>query len=222
MGDVARLGVSTPYMIYNYEFDVTQLRSEVRDNKKSHKIITSAVISKIIVDTCHQFPQTVSLLGKEPNIFNFDHVDVFMPIRTKNKQVQGFVFKRWNEKSAVEITQEIAEKQNADAPEFNKSQEIFLKSPRWIRDAYYKKLKKKPLQYKSIFGNLLISFVYGDWKAGFVKPIHTVGVYVGSVKENGKIPFVVCVNHEVVDGQDVASHFFKALKYNVENYKFKA
>lgn len=222
MGDVARLGLHTPYMFYNYEFDVSQLRKEVRENKREHELITSAVISKIIVDTCCQFPQSLSLIGNETKLYNFDHADVFMPIKTKSKEVQGWVFKKWDTKSASEITREINEKQNSELPVYSKAQEVFLKAPRWFRDAYYKRLKKQPLKYKSVFGNLLISFVYGDYKWALTRPIHTVGIYIGSINTEGKMPFCVCVNHEVSDGQDFASGFFKALKYNIENYTFKS
>ena len=160
--------------------------------------------------------------GKDKLVL-FNEVDVSTIIERENAEMVGkkipttFVLRAANKKSFLQINDEIRAAQTEDLTKGPKSERmnLYLKLPRWIRRAYWRKLDRDPMIRKKMGGTVGLTAIgmFTNGNIGWAIPITPTtltvtvgGIYPKPLVIDNKIEIreVLCItvsiDHDIIDG----------------------
>jgi len=208
------------------EFDVTESRLKLRDlRKKGITISFNAWLIKVIGSVLQKHPEAAAYLYNKKKLIIFSNINVSLLVEKKisNTKVPiPIVIEKVNEKTALEITQEIeqAKSQELQANDIvlkkqsTSSERLYYYLPGFFRRLFWKILLKRPKSAFNTMGNVAITSVgmMGKINGWFIhKSVHPISFGVGSIlkkpvvfKNEVKIREIlnmtILVDHDVIDG----------------------
>lgn len=208
------------------EFDVTESRQKLRDlRRKGTSISFNAWLIKVIGSVLQKHPEAASYLYNKRKLIIFHDINVSLLVEKKvsnTKVPMPVVIEKVNEKTALEITEEIeqAKSQKLQTNDIvlkkqSKNYErLYFQLPGFLRRLFWKLLLKRPkIAYKTM-GNVAITSVgmMGKINGWFIhKSVHPISFGVGSilkkpvvieneVKIREILNMTILVDHDVIDG----------------------
>ncbi len=223
--DLIDLGTKKHHIKALFEIDVTKGREFIRkhEEKTGEKLSFSGWMIKCIGDAIGEFKIMNSLRKGKRKFYIFEDVDIGIIVERNigGKLVPTKYFmKKVNEKSFREINDEIRKvqkqkpKRTGQTEEKNKTMEIFIAMPKFIRKIVWWQVKRNPIMRKRHIGAITVSSIgkyadTGGW--GIVHSFETSHFMIGGIAKkpavvNDKIEireilnFTVMVDHYIVDG----------------------
>ncbi|MBD3190415.1 MAG: dehydrogenase [Candidatus Heimdallarchaeota archaeon] len=216
------------------ELDVTKGREYIRKHqeKTGEKLSFTAWIMKCIAQAITEFPelQTFTRGRNSRKTITFFDVDIKCLIEKeiKGKKIPIFhIIRKANEKSFLEIHEEIRQAQKYDRDQRKKEQKIkqqrkrLVKLPRFLRKIFWKRVMTDPFRMKKHYGTIGLTSMGMFGKAvqsgwAIPKTAHTTTFALGAVSKkpvvNEKNEIIIreflcttiIVNHDTVDGGPAA------------------
>jgi len=224
--DIFSIGLSKHHINAMLEFDVTECRQKLRDLRKNGTPISfNAWLIKVIGSVLQKHPVAAAYLYNKNKLIIFHDINVSLLVekKTSNTKVPiPVVNEKVNEKTALEITEEIEQAKSQEL----QTDDIVLKKhstnyerlyyhlPGFLRRLFWKLLLKRPkIAYKTM-GNVAITSVgmMGKINGWFIhKSVHPISFGVGSilkkpvvfeneVKIREILNMTILVDHDVIDG----------------------
>jgi len=224
--DIFSIGLSKHHINAMLEFDVTECRQKLRDLRKNGTPISfNAWLIKVIGSVLQKHPVAAAYLYNKNKLIIFHDINVSLLVekKTSNTKVPiPVVIEKVNEKTALEITEEIEQAKSQEL----QTNDIVLKKqstiykrvyyhlPGFLRRVFWKLLLKRPkIAYKTM-GNVAITSVgmMGKINGWFIhKSVHPISFGVGSilkkpvvfeneVKIREILNMTILVDHDVIDG----------------------
>jgi len=224
--DIFSIGLSKHHINAMLEFDVTECRQKLRDLRKNGTPISfNAWLIKVIGSVLQKHPVAAAYLYNKNKLIIFHDINVSLLVekKTSNTKVPiPVVIEKVNEKTALEITEEIEQAKSQEL----QTDDIVLKKhstnyerlyyhlPGFLRRLFWKLLLKRPkIAYKTM-GNVAITSVgmMGKINGWFIhKSVHPISFGVGSilkkpvvfeneVKIREILNMTILVDHDVIDG----------------------
>jgi len=207
------------------EIDISKVRAWFRDQKEKEgeNLSFTAYVIKCLAKAVEDYKFMHAYRMKKDKVVIFDDVDINVIVERDHPAIEGkkmpttYIVRAANTKSFRQINDEIRNAQKADlqkGPKANRGN-IYLKLPRFIRHAIWRRILKDPFYHKKIAGTVGLTAIgmFEKGYAGFAIPItpSTLTMTLGGIYErptvvNGKIEIreVMCVtmsvDHDVVDG----------------------
>jgi len=211
------------------EFDVTDSRAKLRDLRKTGTTVSfNAWLIKVIGKALQKHPEAAAYFYNKKRLIIFNDINVSMIVEKKigdSKVPIPLVIEKVNEKSALEITQEI---ENAKSQDLN-SKDIVLKKqsssyqrlyyylPGFIRRLFWRLLLKSPKTAYKTMGNVAVTSIgmIGKINGWFIhKSVHPISFGVGSILNKAVVigneikireilNMTILVDHDVIDGAPI-------------------
>jgi pyruvate/2-oxoglutarate dehydrogenase complex dihydrolipoamide acyltransferase (E2) component len=210
------------------ELDVTEARKRIAEQKKNGVRITfNAWLIKCISMTIAEFPELHGVRKGRNKIVLFEDIDISIMVERETGGVKiplPYVIRKSNEKSVLEISDEIRKAQSQiieneedhvlGEEKHSYSMKLYYAMPGFIRKQVWKHLIRSPFLTKNNMGTVMITSVgmIGRIK-GWVIPVsvHPIAFAVGAiVKKPGvtddrieireSLYVTVAVDHDVIDG----------------------
>jgi len=224
--DIFSIGLSKHHINAMLEFDVTESRQKLRDlRKKGTSISFNAWLIKVIGSVLQKHPEAAAYLYNKKKLIIFHDINVSLLVEKKisNTKVPiPVVIEKVNEKTALEITEEIEQAKNQELQtndivlkkQSTNYERLYYHLPGFLRRLFWKLLLKRPkIAYKTM-GNVAITSVgmIGKINGWFIhKSVHPISFGVGSilkkpvvfeneVKIREILNMTILVDHDVIDG----------------------
>lgn len=239
VNDACRIGRKIPVITSLWEVDVTDIRIDIRKLRRTHKsqISLTTYLLKAFVKTVDEKKDIQACKSWTNKLFVFDDIDVFFPVELKNKTVESKIIRSANNKSILELEQEILKEKQKTKVSIPLIRKVFLKYyPQFLRDLYYRFIFNRPMYRKDLIGTVFFSspsFLGGEIASntkvtGIPIPLHSISVLIGTkynklIKVNGEfvekefLAITTQVDHSIVDGVELA-RFINKFKSNIQNY----
>lgn len=224
--DIFDVGLRKHHISAMLEFDVTDSRAKLRELRKKGIIVSfNAWLLKVIGSTLQKHPEAAAYMRSKKKLVIFDDINISMIIEKKigdTKVPIPLVIEMVNNKSALEITQEIEKAKslelNPDDIVLEKKssayQRLYYHMPGFLRRLFWKILLKSPKAAYRTMGNVSVTSIgmIGKINGWFVhKSVHPISFGVGSVLRkpvviNNEIKIreilnmTILVDHDVIDG----------------------
>jgi len=243
--DIVSVGLLKHHISALLEFDVTESRKKLHELRRSGiNVSFNAWIIKVIGNILQKHPEASAYLynKKKLIIFNDINISILVEKKINDKKVPfPVVIEKTNEKSAVEITNEI---ENAKSQELsssdvvinkqsNFSERLYYQMPGFLRRAVWKFMLRNPkIAYKKM-GNAVITSVgmMGQINGWFIqKSVHPISFGIGSVLKkaiviNNEIKvreilnMTILFDHDVIDGSPMV-RFLNDLTRSLESGEY--
>lgn len=224
--DVFSVGLLKHHVAAMLEFDVTEIRKELKERRRSgEKVSFNGWFVKAVSTTLMKHPQAAGFLKGKSKILIFKDINVSFLVEKvgdSGKVPIPLVIEKTNEKSAVQITAEI---ESANKRVLNENEIVLEKKqtfaeslyyylPGFMRRAVWKLILRCPKFAFKKMGNVAVTSVgmMGKINGWFIhKSVHPVSFGVGSViKKPVVINNEICIreilnvtvlfDHDVIDG----------------------
>jgi len=208
------------------EFDVTESRAKLRELRRTGTSVSfNAWLIRVIGIVMKKHPEAAAYLCSKKRLIIFDDINVSMIVEKKIGDFRvpiPLVIEKANEKSALEISQEIerAKKQVLDSDDIVLEkqsafyQRLYYFLPGFLRRLFWKLLLRNPRAAFKSMGNVAVTSVgmIGRINGWFIhKSVHPVSFGVGSilkkpvvidneVKIREILNMTILVDHDVTDG----------------------
>ena len=243
--DIVSVGLLKHHISALLEFDVTESRKKLHDLRKSGiNISLNAWIIKVIGNILHKHPEASAYLYNKKKLIIFNDINISILVEKKinnNKVPIPLVIKRTNEKSALEITNEIENAKDQELSDddivINKesdiSERLYYHMPGFLRRAVWKFMLRNPeIAYRKM-GNAVITSVgmMGKINGWFIqKSVHPISFGIGSVlkkavvvnneiKAREILNMTILFDHDVIDGAPMVK-FLNELTRSLESGEF--
>jgi pyruvate/2-oxoglutarate dehydrogenase complex dihydrolipoamide acyltransferase (E2) component len=239
--DVCETGKRKHHVAALIEVDVTLCREKIREHKRSgNKISFTSWLIKTIATTLKENECASAYYNGNQQliVFNDINVSVLVEKRLNNTKVPiPLVIKKANEKSIIEITEEIKKAKNSEFSEqdivlHQKStrwEKIYYRLPGFIRRYFWRYLSKHPHLAFQKMGNVAITSIgmMGKVNGWFIPTsIHPVCFGISSITKkpwvtNDKVEIreilnmTILLDHDVIDGAQMA-RFIANLTSSIE------
>ena len=224
--DIFSVGLLKHHVSALLEFDVTEIRTRLRELRKNGLNISfNAWIIKVISTILKDNPEASAYLYNKKNLILFNDINISILVEKKigDKKVPiPVVIEKTNLKTALEIANEIENAKNQELSGrdivINKqskiSERLYYHMPGFIRRAIWKFMLRNPkLAYKKM-GNAVITSVgmMGKINGWFIqKSVHPISFGIGSVIKKAVVfeneikireilNMTILVDHDVIDG----------------------
>lgn len=240
--DIFDVGLGKHHVNALLEFDVTEIRSRLREQrKKGNTVSFNAWLIKVIGNVLHNHPEAASYLYNRKKLIVFDDISISVLIEKKvgdTKVPLPLVIEKVNTKTAQQITLEIenAKKQVTEQADIVLSQKtpfyqrIYYHLPGFIRRLFWKWLLKNPVIAYRTMGNVSVTSIgmIGKINGWFIhKSVHPISFGVGSVmkkpividneiKIREILNMTILVDHDVIDGAEMV-RLLNELTDSIEN-----
>lgn len=224
--DIFSVGLSKHHINAMLEFDVTESRQKLRDfRKKGITISFNAWLIKVIGTVLNMHPEAAAYLFNKKKLIIFSDINVSLLVEKKINDTKvpiPLVIEKVNEKTALEITQEIEqakrlELQSGDIvlkKQSSFSERVYYHLPGFLRRLFWKLLLKISKAAFKTMGNVAITSVgmMGKINGWFIhKSVHPISFGVGSilrkpvvieneVKIREILNMTILIDHDVIDG----------------------
>jgi pyruvate/2-oxoglutarate dehydrogenase complex dihydrolipoamide acyltransferase (E2) component len=236
MADGGRMGLRKHTVHGLVEFDITQAREAMRQQKAQtgEAFSFSAFILACLGQAIDANKQMHAYRNWRNQLIIFDEVDVNMLFEVEvddQKTIRPYILRGVNKKSLREIHEEIRafQKQHQSSQE-SKFIDWFVRLPGFIRRLFLWALFKNPQLLKAYYGTVLVSSIGmfgtgGGW--GIPVPNHSLQLTLGGIGEKPGIvdhrvevreylSVTISIDHDVIDGAP-AARFTQRLKGLIEN-----
>jgi pyruvate/2-oxoglutarate dehydrogenase complex dihydrolipoamide acyltransferase (E2) component len=224
--DIFAVGLSKHHIVALLDFDVTESRAKLRNLRKNGITVSfNAWLIKVIGNVLHKHSEAAAYLYNKKRLIVFNDINVSLIVEKKIGDARvpiPMVIEKTNEKSALDITEEIekAKKQELTSDDIvlrkqSKSYErAYYHLPGFLRKIFWKFLLIKPKTAFRTMGNVSVTSVgmMGKINGWFIhKSVHPVSFGVGSVlkkpvvienevKIREILNMTILVDHDVIDG----------------------
>jgi len=224
--DIFDVGLRKHHINAILEFDVTESRAKLRElRKKGINVSFNAWLIKVIGSVLHKHQEAAAYFYNKKKLIIFNDINVSFIVEKKigdSKVPVPLVIEKVNERSVLEITQEI---ENAKNHELNPDdivlkqqstfyQRLYYRLPGFLRRLFWRLLLKNPKSAYKTMGNVAVTSVgmMGKINGWFIhKSVHPVSFGVGSILKkpvviDNKIKIreilnmTILVDHDVIDG----------------------
>lgn len=234
--DAGYLGTGRHVIYALLELDVTRSRERIQDisSDMGSKLSFTAYLVASFAKAIEDIPQVHGFLDWRRRLIIFHNVDVVTMIEPAEGAVAiPHVIRRANQKSVIEISNEIREVQAhpRSSEQAGRLQAIGPRIPRFGRLLYFRILKMNPNWFKRVAGTVVVTSVGmfgkgGGWGIGFL-PLHNLGLTVGGIStkpgvHQGQIDIreflnlTITFDHDIIDGAP-AARFASILADKIEN-----
>jgi pyruvate/2-oxoglutarate dehydrogenase complex dihydrolipoamide acyltransferase (E2) component len=219
---------SKRHVIYGFlEADVTEAKRIIHQSSLGSTHATpetslsfTAYIAHCVAKTVAENPSVQAYRKggrRSRKLVIFQDVDVVIMVEPReNETAFPHIIRQANEKSVLEISQEIRNVKNnpqSSGQEYDKkSLQMFAKLPKWLRMIIYQQMSKDPQAVRKRQGTVMLTSVgmfgkkggRGGWGLTFL-PMHTLGITLGGIQRK---PVVVVSggenkNHEEIAVRDI-------------------
>lgn len=224
--DIFDVGLSKHHINAMLEFDVTDSRTKLRDlRKKGTTVSFNAWLIKVIGSVLQKHPEAAAYFYNKKRLIIFDNINVSMIVEKKIEDTKvpiPLVIEKVNQKTALEITQEI---ENAKSQKLNSAdivlekqsaayQRLYYHLPGFLRRFFWRLLLKNPKAAFKTMGNVAVTSIgmIGKINGWFIhKSVHPLSFGVGSIlkkpvvidneiKIREILNMTILVDHDVIDG----------------------
>ncbi|HEX7467263.1 MAG TPA: 2-oxo acid dehydrogenase subunit E2 [Methanobacterium sp.] len=239
--DIFEVGLSKHHIVAMLEFDVTESRARLRSLRKNGITVSfNGWLIKVIGNVLHKHSEASAYLYNKKKLIIFNDINVSLIVEKKIGDTNvpiPLVIEKINEKSALEITEEIEKAKNQELT----SDDIVLKKqstsyerfyyylPGFVRRLFWRVLLIKPKTAFQTMGNVAVTSVgmIGKINGWFIhKSVHPISFGVGSilkkpvvieneVKIREILNMTILVDHDVIDGAPMV-RFLKDLTNHLE------
>lgn len=242
--DIFDVGLQKHHINAMLEFDVTDSRAKLRELRKNGTTISfNAWLLKVIGSVLQKHPEAAAYFYNKKKLIIFNDINVSMIIEKKigdSKVPIPLVIEKVNEKSALEITQEIEKAinqvLNPDDIVLEKQstvyQKLYYHLPGFLRRLFWKLLLKNSKAAYKTMGNVAVTSIgmIGKVNGWFIhKSVHPISFGVGSIlkkpvvidneiKIREILNMTILVDHDVIDGAPMV-RFLDDLTNNLETGK---
>ena len=241
--DFLALGDKNHYVKSLIEVDVTNGHQLIINHEKKTgvKLSFTAWLLKCIAQAASEHKAVHSMMMRKKNIITFDEVDISITVEKIVKGVKAvmpLVVRKTNEKSLLQIHQEIRAAQSEDVNGasvlgeniLKRKMELYISLPKFLRKFFIKRILKNPIRTKQIMGTIVVTAVGMFGKVnGWPIPTtsHPLAIAIGGITKkpgiiNDKIEIrdyltmTLLFNHDVIDGAP-ATRFVSRLDDLIES-----
>lgn len=240
--DVYAVGLQKHHVDALLEFDVTEIRAKLRNLRKSGlRISFNGWLIKVISEVLQKHPEAAAFLYNKRKLICFRDINISILVEKQvhqNRVPIPLVIEKTNEKSAIEISNEIESARNQDisdksivlAKGTSFSERLYYLLPACMRRTVWKLMLRNPqFAYKKM-GNCVVTSVgmMGKINGWFIhKSVHPISFGVGSVirkpvvldneiKIREMLNMTILADHDVIDGAPMV-RFLNDLTTYIEN-----
>jgi pyruvate/2-oxoglutarate dehydrogenase complex dihydrolipoamide acyltransferase (E2) component len=224
--DIFDIGLRKHHIYALLEFDVTESRAKLRNLRKKGTLVSfNAWLIKVICCILKKHPEAAAYFYSKKRLIIFDNISVSMIVEKKigdSKVPIPLVIERTDEKSAIEISQEI---ENAKSQQLKANdivlkrtstiyQSVYYNLPGFLRRLFWILLLKNPKAAYKTMGNVAVTSIgmIGKINGWFIhKSVHPISFGIGSIlkkpvvidneiKIREILNMTVLVDHDVIDG----------------------
>lgn len=211
-------------MLGLFEADVTEARKKLRSYKEQtgESISFTGWIASCVGKSVEEHKQVHALkIGKHFVIFDDVNVNVLIETTIEGRPYPvNYILKSANNKTVMEINQEIRDVQKKREADFTKAKEnrrlkLLLSAPKFLRDLlFWRKVRKDPIFIAENMGTVAVTSI-GQFASsgGWAIPLglHALNIAVGGISEKPGyvgdkierreyLSLTVTLDHDVVDG----------------------
>jgi pyruvate/2-oxoglutarate dehydrogenase complex dihydrolipoamide acyltransferase (E2) component len=222
--DAGYLGAGRHIIYALLEVDITRARHliDLASRQHAQSISFTAFIVASLAQAISADPSVQAYRDWRGRLFIYKDVDVVTMIEAKRDAVAiPHIIRRANEKTFLEISDEIRaiQRSPASSEQQGRLYKLGLRAPRFIRMAFFRIVKLRPIWFKQFEGTTVITSVGmfgrgGGWGIGFM-PTHTLGITIGGISQKpgiyqGQITpreylnLTLSFDHDIVDGAPAA------------------
>ena len=224
--DIFAVGLSKHHIVAMLEFDVTESRACLRNLRKNGIPVSfNAWLIKVVGNVLHKHSEASAYLYNKKKLIIFNDINVSLIVEKKiagTKVPIPLVIEKTNEKSALEITNEIEKAKSQELTPYDlvlkkqstSFERFYYHLPGFLRRLFWKALLIKPKAAFRTMGNVAVTSVgmMGKINGWFIhKSVHPVSFGVGSilkkpvvieneVKIREILNMTILVDHDVIDG----------------------
>ena len=237
--DIFSIGLLKHHVVALLEFDVTESRKRLHHlRKEGTNVSFNAWLIKVISTVLQDHPEASGYVYSKKRLLIFDDINISILIEKKinDKKVPiPIVIKKANQKSGLEITNEIESAKNQELSDkdivintnISLSERLYYFLPGFIRRAVWKIILGNPkIAYKKM-GNAVITSVgmMGKINGWFIhKSVHPVSFGIGSIlkkpvvidneiKVREILNMTILADHDVIDGGPMVRFLNDLTKY---------
>ena len=211
-------------MLGLFEADVTEARKKLRSYKEQtgESISFTGWIASCVGKSVEEHKQVHALkIGKHFVIFDDVNVNVLIETTIEGRPYPvNYILKSANNKTVMEINQDIRDVQKKREADFTKAKEnrrlrLLLSAPKFLRDLlFWRKVRKDPIFIAENMGTVAVTSI-GQFASsgGWAIPLglHALNIAVGGISEKPGyvgdkierreyLSLTVTLDHDVVDG----------------------
>jgi pyruvate/2-oxoglutarate dehydrogenase complex dihydrolipoamide acyltransferase (E2) component len=224
--DIFSIGLNKHHISALLEFDVTESRKQLRDLRRNGTTISfNAWLIKVIGSVLQKHGEAAAYLYNKKKLIIFKDINVSMLVEKKINDTKvpiPAVIKKVNEKTALEISQEIEQAKNQELQpddivlqkQSTSYERLYYHLPGFLRRLFWKILLKRPKAAYKTMGNVAITSVgmMGRINGWFIhKSVHPISFGIGSilkkpvaieneVKIREILNLTILIDHDVIDG----------------------
>ena len=224
--DVFAIGLLKHHISAMLEFDVTESRAKLRYlRKQGINVSFNAWIIKVVSSVLQKHPEASAYLYNKKKLIIFDDINISVIVEKKIGGVKvpiPLVIEKTNEKSALEISQEIEKAKSQELTgndivlrkQSTAYERFYYHLPGFLRRLFWILLLKNPKSAYKRMGNAVITSVgmIGKINGWFIhKSVHPISFGIGSVlmkpvvidneiKIREILNMTILVDHDVIDG----------------------
>ena len=224
--DIFAIGLKKHHIVAMLEFDVTESRIRLRNLRKNGITVSfNAWLIKVIGNVLHMHSEASAYLYSKKKLIIFDDINVSLIVEKKIGDAKvpiPLVIEKADEKSALEITEEIekAKSQELTAGDIvlkkrsTSYERFYYHLPGYLRRLFWKVLLISPKAAFMTMGNVAVTSVgmMGKINGWFIhRSVHPISFGVGSVlkkpvvienevKIREILNMTILVDHDVIDG----------------------
>ena len=211
-------------MLGLFEADVTEARKKLRSYKEQtgESISFTGWIASCVGKSVEEHKQVHALkIGKHFVIFDDVNINILIETTIEGRPYPvNYILKSANNKTVMEINQEIRDVQKKREADFTKAKEnrrlkLLLSAPKFLRDLlFWRKVRKDPIFIAENMGTVAVTSI-GQFASsgGWAIPLglHALNIAVGGISEKPGyvgdkierreyLSLTVTLDHDVVDG----------------------
>jgi len=243
--DIFDVGLRKHHVSAILEFDVTESRARLRDLRKNGTAVSfNAWIIKVIGNVLKAQPEAAAYLYSKKQLIIFDDINVSFLVE---KAINGsrvpipLVISKVNEKSALQISQEIekAKNQTFDSTDIvlnkksDRYQRLYYLLPGFLRRLFWIILLNNAKAAFKTMGNVAVTSVgmMGKINGWFIhKSVHPISFGIGSIikkpvvvgneiKIREILNMTILVDHDVIDGAPMVRFLDDLIKQIESGYE---
>jgi pyruvate/2-oxoglutarate dehydrogenase complex dihydrolipoamide acyltransferase (E2) component len=229
-------------MLGLFEADVTEARKKLHMYKEAtgESISFTGWIAACVGKAVGEHKQVHALMiGKHFVIFDDVNINILIETVIEGKAFPvNYILKSANNKTVLEITQEIRDAQKKKEDDYieakeNRGIKLLLAAPKFLRDLlFWRKLRKNPFFIKENMGTIAVTSIGRFAKSGgWAIPLglHAVNIAVGGISEKPGfvddrvekreyLSITVTLDHDVVDGAPATRFVARFVELLEEGY----
>jgi pyruvate/2-oxoglutarate dehydrogenase complex dihydrolipoamide acyltransferase (E2) component len=211
-------------MLGLFEADVTEARKRLRSYKErtGESISFTGWIAACVGRSVGEHKQVQALMiGNHFVIFDDVHINILVETTIEGRSYPvNYIVKSANEKTVIEINQEIREVQRKKEEDYTEAKEnrrlkLLLSAPKFLRDLlFWRKVRKDPIFIAENMGTVAVTSIGRFAKSGgWAIPLgmHAINIAVGGISEKTGyvgdkiekreyLALTLTLDHDVVDG----------------------